>query len=142
MNTSIFRRLGAIGLFVASAAIAGASPVIIANKSLDKEKLDASTVKSVFLGKKVAWDTGGRVMLAVLRNGAVADDFFKASVDMNTSGFNNLWRRLAMTGGGTAPKSFESEEELRKYVAETPGAVGFVDSANVDASVVVLTPSA
>jgi|HubBroStandDraft_5_1064220.scaffolds.fasta_scaffold645507_1 hypothetical protein len=142
MNTSIFRRLGAIGLLVASAAIAGAAPVIIANKSLEKEKLDASTVKSVFLGKKVAWDTGGRVMLAVLRNGAVADDFLKASVDMNTSGFNNLWRRLAMTGGGTAPKSFESEEELRKYVAETPGAVGFIDSANVDASVVVLTPGA
>jgi ABC-type phosphate transport system substrate-binding protein len=142
MNTSIFRRLGAIGLLVASAAIASASPVIIANKSLEKEKLDASTVKSVFLGKKVAWDTGGRVMLAVLRNGAVADDFLKASVDMNTSGFNNLWRRLAMTGGGTAPKSFESEEELRKYVAETPGAVGFVDSANVDASIVVLTPGA
>ena len=122
--------------------VAGAAPVIIGNKNLDKEKLDASTVKSVFLGKKVAWDTGGRVILAVLRNGPVADDFLKASVDMSTSGFNNLWRRLAMTGGGTAPKSFESEEELRKFVAATPGAVGFVDSANVDASVIVITPGA
>jgi ABC-type phosphate transport system substrate-binding protein len=142
MNSTILRRLGAISLIALSATIAGASPVIIANKSLEKEKLDASTVKSVFLGKKVAWDTGGRVMLAVLRNGPVADEFLKASVDMNASGFNNLWRRLAMTGGGTAPKSFESEEDVRKYVAATPGAVGFVDSANVDASVVVLTPGA
>jgi ABC-type phosphate transport system substrate-binding protein len=131
-----------VALIALSTTLAGASPVIIANKSLEKEKLDASTVKSVFLGKKVAWDTGGRVMLAVLRNGPVADDFLKASVDMNASGFNNLWRRLAMTGGGTAPKSFESEEEVRKYVAATPGAVGFVDSANVDATVVVLTPGA
>jgi ABC-type phosphate transport system substrate-binding protein len=142
MNSTILRSLGAIGLIALSATIASAAPVIIANKSLEKEKLDASTVKSVFLGKKVAWDTGGRVMLAVLRNGPVADDFLKASVDMNSSGFNNLWRRLAMTGGGTAPKSFESEEDVRKYVAATPGAVGFVDSANVDASVVVLTPGA
>jgi hypothetical protein len=47
-----------------------------------------------------------------------------------------------MTGGGTSPKSFESEQELRAFVAATPGAVGFVDSANVDASVVVLTPGA
>jgi ABC-type phosphate transport system substrate-binding protein len=142
MNSTILRRLGAVALIALSTTLAGASPVIIANKSLEKEKLDASTVKSVFLGKKVAWDTGGRVMLAVLRNGPVADDFLKASVDMNASGFNNLWRRLAMTGGGTAPKSFESEEEVRKYVAATPGAVGFVDSANVDATVVVLTPGA
>lgn len=142
MNSNIFRRLGALGLLIVSATIASAAPVIIANKSLDKEKLDASTVKAVFLGKKVAWDTGGRVMLAVLRNGPVADDFLKASVDMTSSGFNNLWRRLAMTGGGTAPKSFESEEDVRKYVASTPGAVGFVDSASVDATVIVLTPGA
>ncbi len=142
MNTSYKRRLGAIALLVLSATVACASPVIIANKSLDKEKLDASTVKMVFLGKKVAADTGGRVVLAVIRSGPVADDFLKANVDMSTSGFNNLWRRLAMTGGGSAPKSFETEQELRTFVAATPGAVGFVDSANVDASVVVLTPGA
>jgi len=40
-----------------------------------------------------------------------------------------------MTGGGTAPKTFDKEEDLRKFVAETPGAIGFVDSANADASV-------
>jgi ABC-type phosphate transport system substrate-binding protein len=142
MNLTNLRRLGTLALIVVSATVAGASPVIIANKSLEKEKLDAGTVKSVFLGKKVAWDTGGRVILAVLRNGPVADDFLKANVDMSASGFNNLWRRLAMTGGGSSPKSFESEVELRSFVASTPGAVGFVDSANVDASVVVLTPGA
>jgi hypothetical protein len=58
---------------------------------------------------------------------------------MNASAFNNHWRRLAMTGGGTAPKFFEKEEDLRKFVAETPGAIGFVDSANADASVATLT---
>jgi hypothetical protein len=60
---------------------------------------------------------------------------------MNASGFNNYWRRLAMTGGGTAPKSFEKDEEVRKFVADTPGAIGFIDSASVDASVAVLTPA-
>lgn len=40
--------------------------------------------------------------------------------------------------GGTAPKTFEKEEDLRKFVAETPGAIGFVDSANADASVAVI----
>ncbi len=141
MNTRTLRRLGALALLVASVSVASAAPVIIVNKALEKEKLDAATVKAVFLGKKTAWDSGGRVILAVLKSGPVADDFLKASVDLTSSGFNNQWRRLAMTGGGTAPKSFESEEELRKFVAATPGAVGFVDSANADASVAVLTPA-
>lgn len=141
MKTRTLRTLAALALTAVFAAAAQAAPVIIANKALEKEKLDAATVKSVFLGKKVAWDSGGRVVLAVLKSGPVADEFLKASVDMSASGFINLWRRLAMTGNGTAPKAFDSEEDLRKFVAATPGAVGFVDAANADASVVVLTPS-
>ena len=128
--------LAAFALLVTSAF---AAPVLIGNKNVAGEKLDAATVKSVFLGKKVAWDGAGRVTLAVLKGGPVADAFLQGAVDMNASAFNNHWRRLAMTGGGTAPKSFEKEEDLRKFVAETPGAVGFVDSATADASVATLT---
>ena len=69
----------------------------------------------------------------------MADEVLKGAVDMSSSSFNNYWRRLAMTGGGSAPHVFEKDEELRKYVADTPGAIGFVDSANVDASVAVIT---
>lgn len=118
-----------------------AAPVVIAHKGVAAEKLDRPTLKAVFLGKKVAWDGAGRVTLAVLKSGPVADEFLGSAVEMNASAFLNYWRRLAMTGGGTAPKSFEKEEDLRKFVAETPGAIGFVDSVSADASVAVLTPS-
>jgi len=122
-------------------ATATAAPALIGNKNVASEKLDAATLKSVFLGKKVAWDGAGRVTLAVLKGGPVADEFLKGAVDMNASAFNNHWRRLAMTGGGTAPKAFDKEEDLRKFVAETPGAIGFVDAASADTSVSVLTPT-
>jgi hypothetical protein len=117
---------------------ASAAPALITHPGLASEKIDGATVKSVFLGKKVAWDGGSRVVLAVLKTGPVADEFLKSAVDMNASAFSNHWRRLAMTGGGTAPKSFDKEEELRKFVAETPGAVGFLDSAQADNSVRVV----
>jgi ABC-type phosphate transport system substrate-binding protein len=136
---SLRRGLALAALCLGTSAFA--APVLIGNKNVASEKLDATTLKAVFLGKKVAWDSAGRVTLAVLKGGPVADAFLQGAVDMNTSAFNNHWRRLAMTGGGTAPKSFEKEEDLRKFVAETPGAVGFVDSANADASVTVLTPA-
>jgi ABC-type phosphate transport system substrate-binding protein len=138
MKSSFLRRLIALLVLLASAS-AFAAPTLIGNKNVASEKLDAVSVKSVFLGKKVAWDGAGRITLAVLKGGPVAEDFLKGAVEMSVSAFNNHWRRLAMTGGGTAPKSFEKEEELRKFVAETPGAIGFIDSANVDASVSVLT---
>jgi ABC-type phosphate transport system substrate-binding protein len=138
MKSFYLRHLIALGMLVVSAS-AFAAPALIGNKNVASEKLDAATVKAVFLGKKVAWNSAGRVTLAVLKSGPVAEEFLKGAVEMSVSAFNNHWRRLAMTGGGTAPKSFEKEEDLRKFVAETPGAIGFVDSANADASISVLT---
>jgi ABC-type phosphate transport system substrate-binding protein len=138
MKTTFLRRALALAVLCLGTS-AFAAPVLIGNKNVAGEKLDGATVKAVFLGKKVSWDGAGRVALAVLKSGPVADAFLQSAVDMNTSAFNNHWRRLAMTGGGTAPKSFEKEEDLRKFVAETPGAIGFVDSASADASVSVLT---
>ena len=137
----ILSRLCVLATLALAAASASAGPVLIGNKNVAAEKLDTATVKAVFLGKKVAWDSAGRVTLAVLKSGPVADEFLKGAVDMTASAFNNHWRRLAMTGGGTAPKAFDKEDELRKFVAETPGAVGFVDAANADASVATLTPT-
>ncbi len=142
MKTSLFRRLGLLALVALAFTRAFAAPALIGNKNVAGEKLDATTLKSIFLGKKVAWDGAGRITLAILKSGPVAEEFLKGAVDMSVSAFNNHWRRLAMTGGGTAPKSFDKEEDLRKFVAETPGAIGFIDSAATDVSVAVLTPGA
>jgi ABC-type phosphate transport system substrate-binding protein len=129
--------LAGFALFVSSLT---AAPALVVNKGLEKEKIDAATVKAVFLGKKVSWDSAGRVAVAVLKGGPVAEAFCKASLDQDVSQFNNYWRRLAMTGGGIAPKSFETEAELKKFVAETPGAIGYLDEAQADASVLVVKP--
>ena len=142
MKTTLQRLLAAVAVCAAVsllATAAAAAPALIGHKNLAAEKLDAATAKAVFLGKKVSWEGGGRVVLAILKSGAVADEFLQKAADMNASAFSNHWRRLAMTGGGTAPKFFEKEEDLRKFVAETPGAIGFVDAGNADASVATLT---
>lgn len=142
MNHRLSRLLGLAALLALGLPAAAAAPVLIGHKGVAAEKLDGATLKAVFLGKKVAWDGAGRVTIAVLKAGPVADEFLQGAVAMNASAFNNHWRRLAMTGGGTAPKSFDKEEDLRKFVAETPGAVGFVDGSHADDSVAILTPAA
>lgn len=116
------------------ASLARAELTIIVNPKVAGEQLDAATVKNVLLGRKVAWDQAGRIKLAVLKNDA-ADAFLQQTVNMSASAFNNHWRRLIMTGAGSAPKTFTEEAELRAYVATTEGAIGFVDQEQLDASV-------
>lgn len=135
MKTRLFL---ALTCALAALTTAFATPVAVGHPGLAGEKIDAATLKAVFLGKKVSWEGAGRITIAALKGGDIAEQFLKAVVEMSPSQFNNHWRRLAMTGGGSAPKFFEREDELRKFVAETPGAIGFLDRANADASVHVV----
>ncbi len=137
MKLSHFR-FAALACVALVGAHALAAPAIIGHKGIAAEKLDAVTLKSVFLGKKVAWDGAGRITIAALKAGPLAEEFCKSRLEMNVSSFTNHWRRLAMTGGGIAPKFFETEAELLKFVAETPGAIGFVDQPNANDTVAAL----
>jgi len=44
----------------------------------------------------------------------------------NPEEFRSQWRKVVFTGQGAMPKAFDSESALIEYVADTPGAVGYV----------------
>ncbi len=108
-----------------------ADPALLGNKGLAGQTLDADAVKAVLLGKKITLgDT--RVVIVIVKASDAQDAFLKDHVGMTTDQFNTYWRRLFMTGGGSAPKTADSEDEACKLVAATPGAIAVVDSAKAD----------
>jgi len=106
-----------------------AAPALAGNAGLLGQTLDADGVRAVLLGKKITLG-GVRVVIAMARTGNAQNAFLQSHIGMTTSQFQNHWRRLFMTGGGTAPKIFETETDARKFAAETPGAIVITDSAN------------
>ena len=127
MKATLFKTLLA-GLFVAATLSLSAEPALLGNKALSGQTLDAESAKSVPMGKKVALgDT--RVVIVIAKASAAQDAFLQSHVGMTTSQFQNHWRRLFMTGGGSAPKIVETEADAIKLAAETPGAVAIADSA-------------
>jgi hypothetical protein len=114
-------------LFAATVLSLSAEPALLGHKALSGQTLDGEGVKAVLLGKKVALgDT--RVVIVIAKIGEAQDKFLQQTVGMTTSQFQNHWRRLFMTGGGSAPKIVETESDAIKLAAETPGAVVIADS--------------
>lgn len=108
-----------------------AGPALLGNKNLAGQNLDADAVKAVLLGKKATiGDT--RVVIIIAKAGDNQENYLKDKVGMTTDQFNTFWRRLFMTGGGTAPKTADTEAEACKLAAETPGAIVIGDSAKAD----------
>ncbi len=128
---SAFSRFLALGVFCALAAILRAEPALLGNAALNGQSLDADGVKAVLLGKRVTLG-GTRVVIVIAKSGDAQEQFLQKTVGMTASQFQNHWRRLFMTGGGTAPKIVESEDEGRKVAAGTAGAVIVADRAKAD----------
>jgi len=136
MKHSFFSRFllscAAFGL----AASLHAVPALIGNAGLNGQSLDADGIKAVLLGKKITVGDA-RIVIVIAKESATQDAFLQSHVGMTTSQFQNHWRRLFMTGGGSAPKIVETEAEACKLVAETAGAVTVADSASAGSLVIL-----
>lgn len=114
-----------------------AEPALIGHPGLKGQSLDSEAIKALLLGKKtMLGDT--RAVIIIAKTGAAQDTFLQNYVAMTTTQFQNHWRRLFMTGGGSPPKVVETEAEAIKMAAETPGAVLISDSGSAG-SLVILT---
>jgi len=113
-----------------SVAVAGlnAAPVLIGHPDLAGVTLEGSSLEAVLLGKNVSLN-GTRVVLVLAKSGAAEDTFLKTKINKSDKQLQNHWRRLFMTGGGSAPTNVADEAAVANTVASTPGAIGIVDES-------------
>jgi hypothetical protein len=135
MKTNLLRAL-LLGVTLTASLALHAEPALAGHTGLKGQTLDADGVKAVLLGKKVTLGDA-RVVIVIAKANPSQDAFLQARVGMNTSQFQNHWRRLFMTGGGSAPKVVETEDDAAKLAGETAGAVTVIDSAKAGALAVL-----
>jgi hypothetical protein len=135
MKTNLLRTILLLSSFALTASL-HAEPTLAGNKALTGQSLDTDGIKAVLLGKKITLGDA-RVVIVIAKESAVQEAFLQSHVGMTTSQFQNHWRRLFMTGGGSAPKIVETEADAVKLASETAGAVTVADSAAAGALVVL-----
>jgi len=127
----------ALSLWLCGAALC--EPIVVVNNDVGASALDRNEVKNIFLGKTAKWDNGENITPVTLSNGPVHEDFLKSFVRKNSSQFSSYWKQMIFTGKGISPKAFASEDDLVKFVKETPGCIGYIDSATPHDGVKVVT---
>ncbi len=109
-------------------ARASAPVVVIANPKAHVHTLDARSVRSVFLGRAGRIGDAQRVVVATLAGGATHERFLREFLDQTPNQFSRRWLRLVFSGKARKPRVFQSEADLAAFVAQTPGAVGYVST--------------
>lgn len=128
-----------IGLVALCAAGAlQAEPVFIANSDAGQTALTAEEVESILTGKLTKWKAGSNITLILQTEGATHDEVCRTHGKRTADQLEKHWKKLVFTGKGRAPVTAKSDAEVMELVAKTPGALGYVERANVGAGVIVL----
>ncbi|RZL00311.1 MAG: hypothetical protein EOP36_16140 [Rubrivivax sp.] len=126
-------RLKATQLFAALALCAPllghAGVVVIAHPSV--RKMDLATVQRIFMGKAIEVD-GVRVSPT---NGVAAmpsrQRFLAQYLQTDEDQYVAYWTVRRYVGKGTPPHEVRQTAEMIDYVSKTPGAVGYIDEAEL-----------
>jgi len=114
---------GSLGAWCAATA---QDVVLVANPSVQISEITNADVRAIFMGTKTRFSDGSHAIPVILKGGATHEVFLKNHVGESPEEFRAQWRKLVFTGQGAMPKTFDSESALIKYVAATPGTVGYV----------------
>lgn len=124
------------GLFVSG--MASADVALVVNNS-NSTAITKDAAAKIFIGKSKNFADGGSVTPVTLsEKSATTAEFNSKVVGKSASQIKAIWSKLVFTGKGSRPKSFASDEELMKFIAENPSAIGFVDASKVNGTVKVI----
>lgn len=118
---------------------AQAGVVVVMHKSAGVKSVSKSDVKKIFLGKKRSLPGAGRVKPVDQKGGSKArKQFYAKVVKKRPSQIKAYWSKMIFSGRGTPPKQVRSDSAVKRWLADNPGAIGYIDSKSVDGSVKVV----
>jgi len=100
--------------------------IVIAHEDVVQDSLDHNALKNIYLGKKTRWDNDEKIVPVMIQSGKLRTEFIDKILKKSNYQFETYWKQMIFTGKGLPPKSFKKFSELIQYIAETPGAIGFV----------------
>ena len=114
---------------------------IIVNKSNPNDNLSFSELREIFKAERGNWPGGAGKVRVVMREPGVGEReaVLRLVYDMDEKGFNSYFLGKKFRGEILEePRLRASTPDMIKTVANLPGAIGYVRSDEVDASVKVL----
>jgi ABC-type phosphate transport system substrate-binding protein len=121
------------------AGTSAAAIVVIANKATTVRSMSRDDLRPLFQTKKTTWPDGSAARPFNLpESDHLRQGFDAAVLGLDPDRVARYWIDRKIRGGERPPQTAPSGPVMVKVVSKTPGAIGYVAAAAVDASVVVV----
>jgi ABC-type phosphate transport system substrate-binding protein len=145
MAVTPLTRVGAtlIGLALSlNAGRAGAEVVAVVSARNPVATMSKNEIVDIFLGKTSRFPDGSAALpIDQAERSPVRDEFYLRFAGKSAAQLKAHWSKIIFTGRGQPPREVADGVEVKRYLAQNPRAIGYIDEKQVDASVkVLLTP--
>lgn len=120
----------------ATTAFAQAELVVVTSASSPVTSIPLSQLSRIFLGQSSAYPDGSPAIPLDI-NGDARNQFYREVLKKTPEQVEKYWARMIFTGKAQPPREIKATD-VKSVVAETPGAISYLDSSKVDASLKVI----
>jgi len=115
---------------------ASAELVVVANKSVAVSSMKRAELSRIFLGQSGSFPDGSTAVPLDV-SGDYRSRFYRDVLKRQPDQIEKYWARMIFTGKAQPPREVKLRD-VKSLVAETPGAISYLDKSQVDASVKVI----
>jgi ABC-type phosphate transport system substrate-binding protein len=117
----------------------GAEVVAVVSSKSPVTTLSANQVADIFLGKTSRFPDGSQaVPVDQVEESPARDRFYAQFTGKSPAQMKAHWSKIIFTGRGQPPRQVPGNAEAKKFVADNPHAIGYIDNNLVDESVRVI----
>jgi ABC-type phosphate transport system substrate-binding protein len=124
--------IGVLGwmLVMHLSAVAAESEIqLIVNSANPTNSISKHQAQRIFMKKEIRWDHGVKISPVDLGpEDPVRQLFSNDFLGKNLSAVKNYWQQMAFSGRATPPIEYEREIDVMRFVANNPGAIGYVSA--------------
>nr|WP_183326246.1 hypothetical protein [Halomonas cerina] len=114
--------------------------LLVANDGVETHHLTRDTTRAIFAMRQRTWPDGQAVRVFVLNNDhPVHGRFVKERLSVYPHQLQLAWDRVVFSGMGQAPNRVRDQQEMLERIAETPGALGYLEREYLDDRVQVIS---
>lgn len=132
MKRKLFLLASAISL-MAAASPAVAELVIVVNPQNPATRMFPSQAAQFFLGGSVLFTP-----VEQAESSAIRAEFYKKVLEKEPAQVQAIWSKLTFTGKAKPPREYKSSAEVKKAIAESQNAIGYIEKSAVDDTVKVI----
>ncbi|CUI08808.1 ABC-type phosphate transport system, periplasmic component [Janthinobacterium sp. CG23_2] len=107
--------------------------VIVVNPQNPATRMFPSQAAQFFLGGSVMFTP-----IEQAESSPIRAEFYKKVLEKEPAQVQAIWSKLTFTGKAKAPKEYKSSAEVKKAVAESVNAIGYIEKSAVDDTVKVV----